>query len=122
MLIPRQGPCGKLCAVVGPKQFCREVDEDRGLPWHSALPHEAKPNARSPLTRVTAIATDLVVVTAGGPILETVAGNPTPQVFLKVVLEGIADYAVAALPADSPHECFSEPGSVAWSKNHRNAE
>ena len=30
--------------------------------------------------------------------------------------EGIADDAVPALPADLPHECLSEPGSVAWSK------
>ena len=39
-----------------------------------------------------------------------------PQVFLKVVLEGIADCAVPVLPADQPRECLSEPGSVAWSK------
>ena len=30
--------------------------------------------------------------------------------------EGITDYAVPALPADQPHECLSEPGSVAKSK------
>ena len=32
-----------------------------------------------------------------------------------VKLEGIADCAAPALPADWPHECLSEPGSVAWS-------
>ena len=30
--------------------------------------------------------------------------------------EGIADNAVPALPSDKPHECLSEPDSVAWSK------
>ena len=43
------------------------------------------------------------------------AGNPTPLVFLKEVPDGIADDAVPALPAVQPHECLSEPGSVAWS-------
>ena len=36
--------------------------------------------------------------------------------------EGIADYAVLVSLVDDPHECLSEPGSVAWSKTHRNAE
>ena len=53
---------------------------------------------------------------ARGPIEETVAGNLTSQEFLEVVLEGIADHNVLALPADWPHERLSEPGSVTRSK------
>ena len=39
--IPRQGPCGKLCAAVGPSSL-----EDCELTWRGTLPNHANANAR----------------------------------------------------------------------------